>query len=119
IFSFESKADPDYMNNYYINNIETINSFCKYLEKSLKNILYAQKKIIVPTIKDIFNMPQNNLNSLLLFNDIPEKTNVSNLTKRELEMIALYVINDATARQSADYLKISKRTVDKHWENIK
>ncbi len=118
-FIFTSLLDIETMTNYYFNNLETINSFTKYIEKKIKNLLYSKRKMVLPELKMLFNLPDKQLEPLLIFNDLPQPSKFTHLTTRELEMISLYVNQSATAKETAVVLNISIRTVEKHWENIR
>lgn len=118
-------ANPAVMNEY-INNLEVLNKFVFYFHEKASSLIHAteQKRFLLPSehCREKIEVPHR---SQQLSKKIgAEKKNTQNksknifLTARELHCVDWY-LQGKTASEIAEILKISKRTVETHIENIK
>ncbi len=132
LYIFASTANNYSINNFYIRNIDLLKRFILYFcDKSsflLKKI--AENRIILPHKQIINNDRLNTVNitkqerERFLRNTQIDRFFIMNLdediylTKREAECVFL-MLDGQTAKQIAEYLNISYRTVETHYKNAK
>ncbi|WP_058523841.1 helix-turn-helix transcriptional regulator [Legionella birminghamensis] len=146
IYTFAARCSPLQASNFTLNNLEMLKLISEDLGKRCRKLLTRENTMILPAdfivrmnelsalhkdskmacLKDVVlgNNQAKRLQSmvndeafdfnLLPFNFISNK----DLTQKEREMIYLYYFG-FNFQRIADILDISKRTVDKHFENIK
>jgi len=99
---------------YYLSMIEAgaygfllKNSSFQEVEKAIVDVWHDKSYISIEILNNILRKPQKNI-----FKSAPE-----NLTEREAEILLL-ICNGLTNVEIADRLGLSKRTIDKHRENL-
>ena len=99
---------------YYLSMIEAgacgfllKNSSFQEVEKAIVDVWHDKSYISIEILNNILRQPQKNI-----FKSAPE-----NLTEREVEILLL-ICNGLTNVEIADRLGLSKRTIDKHRENL-
>jgi len=146
VYTFASLEDFNYANNFTLNNLDMFKLISLDLAKRCRrlltkdNLLVLPKTFIIqmnelnviqpqnttPDLKDII-LKSKNIDDLFHtasddvfdFNKLPFSFMASkDLTHKEKEIIYLYY-QGFNAHRIAQILDISKRTVDKHFENIK
>lgn len=147
IYTFATYEEPNHAGNFSLNNLDILKLISQDLGRRCRKLLTKENTMILPkdfliqineiaeskkntkfiglqdiiledkrsitNLKDINNDNAFDFN-LLPFNFITHKE----LTHKEREMIYLYYFG-FNFHRIADILEISKRTVDKHFENIK
>lgn len=113
IFCFYGSSSNYKLNNFYINNIARLRTFCNdFLTKSAKIIQMGHKnKLIIP---QAYNPISHQSKRLLKEN----KPNTRLLSEKELRCIELSA-KGLFAQEIAEALFISKRTVESHLANAK
>lgn len=118
-FLFHSSKDKIDIINYYINHLKELESFTIYFKnKAAKLITHVENNKIVKPWRQVYT--QNHRLTPPTKDHRPLNYLYLNkgLTKRELK-IAHYLLLGKSARECSDALYISKRTVERHIENIK
>lgn len=134
-FSFHFGNDHDRLEFNYIDNLDLIKEFTRYFFKRFKVIinklfkmedLYSikvdkQKFDQVVENSSVVKNSERNQFSIWLHNSFVNQNKFSSndITKRESEILYLTSANNFTSKQVAQELNISKRTVDRHFENIR
>lgn len=140
-FYFFSSSKNNYnIINFYINNLDILKRFILYFKEQSHDLIKKSEKNRIITQNILQYRPHNEekiLDSVLSQSEIQElkfafnqETSIKNqnsivrklekyqLTEREIDVIN-YLTKGKTAKQTARYLIISNRTVEKHLENIK
>ncbi|EKD72208.1 MAG: transcription regulator [uncultured bacterium] len=114
-YCFGSTPDNEKINNFYINNIDVLENFYKdFRDKSDKQNLIHNKIQLSESM-------QLNFNSKLvskLNNQDPMLQIMKHITKREKEVLS-QLCRGRSAREIADHLGLSRRTVEHYLETIK
>lgn len=147
VYTFATSENPVYASNYIFNNLDVLNLISRDLSTRCRRLLTKDNMLILPKdfiieMNELYaNRNQTevaNLKEILLqskdsscslfekitdtvfdFNKLPFSFLASKeLTHREKEIIYLYY-QDFNAHRIADILDLSKRTIDKHFDNIK
>lgn len=130
VYFFSAPMSHEFINQFYCNNIDMLNAFISYFKEKLHE---KGGLLRIPQTKIIINKDNKNLLKLslsisqrkelyetirknkLLVSESPE---MKYLTLRELEVIS-GLLQGYSALQTAQMLKISKRTAEEHINNIK
>lgn len=132
LYIFASTRDNERINNFYVRNIDLLKRFILYFNDKGSALLKqaSENKIYLPEKQSINNKKLNRINiSEKKRREFFEKTNIERffilnqdktlyLTKREADCIA-YMLDGATAKQTAKALGISYRTVESHFYQVK
>lgn len=133
LYIFAATRDNHSINNFYVRNIDLFKRFILYfndkasnlIKKAAGNKIYLPEKQIVTSSRKLKNIDisqktrsdffkMTNIDRFFLFN---QDENLY-LTKREAECVT-YMIDGATAKQTAKILGISFRTVESYIQQIK
>ncbi|KTC86814.1 helix-turn-helix transcriptional regulator [Legionella brunensis] len=125
LFSFDAPIEKNDINHMYLNNLETFKKFNNYFEDRITFIREdLQKSHILETqlseFIDLFNvsLKQKDLVNQALSTDFyPSETKIQ-LTPREKEILFWY-IRGKTSDETAKLLNISRRTIERHFENLR
>jgi LuxR family quorum-sensing system transcriptional regulator SolR len=128
-WQFGTYAGNDNILNFYLNNQELLKSFCTYFEKTHIELLNLshENKYKIEFIENIITDTDNNFLYPYDINDIKNtisqlrlenNSSLSLLTNREKECLKLVGLGK-TAEEVAIILNTSKRTVEKHIQNMK
>jgi len=132
LYIFASTRDNNYINNFYVRNVDLFQRFILYfndkgsnlLKKSEKNKIYLpEKQLITPDrinsirVDDQQKKQFYDKTKIRRFFLLNEESDVY-LTKREAECSA-YLIDGASAKQTAKAIGTSFRTIQGYIENIK
>lgn len=147
VYTFATLENPVYANNYALNNLDILKIISQDLSVRCRRLLTKDNMLILPndfiiqmnelqeihsktdslSLKDIIMKSKDTACTLFEkvsddvfdFNKLPFSFLASKeLTHREKEIIYLYY-QDFNAHRIAEILDLSKRTVDKHFDNIK
>ena len=147
IYTFSTNYDPAYSNNYVLNNLDILKIISLDLASRCRRLLTKENTLILPKnlviqMNELYesnktiqssNLKDNILKSkesipalqkmisdnVFDFNKLPFSfLGSKDITHREKEIIYLYY-QDFNAHRIAEILDLSKRTVDKNFENIK
>jgi len=132
LYIFAATRNNYTINNFYVRNIDLLKRFILYftdsalslIKKASKNKIYLpEKQFIHPRKVMMPNMGVEKRSDFLRKTQIKRfyfinQENDLYLTKREAECVA-HMLNGATAKQTAQLLNISFRTVESHLQKIK
>lgn len=147
IYTFATLENPLYANNYILNNLEILKTISDDLSIRCRRLLTKDNTLILPNDlviqinelnsapnqTNVVNLKDNMCKSLARNSTLFEKINDNifdynrlpfsflacrDLTHREKEMIYLYY-QGFSIHRIAEILDLSRRTVDKHFENIR
>lgn len=108
--------------NFLLRNMDLIELFTDYFRDAASKIITDAEKspIILPFVEqsDTLTMPTDAQIRAAFTNDIKKLTQKKQLSQRELDCI-YYSSLDMTAKQVAEQLLISPKTVERHLENAK
>ena len=123
-FAFYTPKSQAYAINSYLNNRDQLGRFCKYFHRrAIQLIQNADKEKLISPWRDKHTgmvLPENDqtLENKDLQLPVQHVHQTNALTPRQIE-IADLLCEGISAKQMASLLFISKRTVEKHIENIK
>lgn len=124
IYHFATRPSELSANQMYLENLQNLKLFIRYFQdkiscqKSLKDS-YTNKTIQLVPSKGTYNTEKPILNNDQSFlQQIDYYSKCSALTKREDECLHLW-LKGYKAKEIADFMELSYRTVQKHLENIK
>lgn len=131
LYIFASTRNNEVINNFYVRNIDLFKRFILYFNDKGYSLLKkaSENRIYLPEQQYINNKMNRIDLGLKMRQEFFNKTNIERffilnqegnlyLTKREAECIA-YMIDGATAKQTAKFLGISFRTVESHFHQVK
>lgn len=123
-FAFYSPKSHAFAINSYLNNRDQLGHFCKYFRRRASQLIQDadKQKLISPWRDKDTGMILPNHNQVLANKDslftAADTQGINTLTPRQTE-IADLLCEGISTKQIASILFISKRTVEKHLENIK
>lgn len=131
-YFFSGSAKTTWLNHFYLNNIDLLEKFIIYfkdsasylLKKAEKNRIWIPRSSVNETSKldltcdNFFNLRNEFLQAINLKDSLSDKEAVQQLTHREKE-VALSVLQGRTAKEISNHLVISRKTVERHIENMK
>jgi LuxR family quorum-sensing system transcriptional regulator SolR len=129
-FYFGAKPHEHFMNNFYINNMELLHQFTLYFKEKARKLITKSSayhnRILLP--KELMESSASNpeFNKIrnyshqkpLILDSVTIDKQGTKLSKREIEC-AILLTKNQTAKQIAQTLDISFRTVEVHIQNIK
>ena len=119
-FAFYTSKSDYSAPNKYLNNLEILNNFCRYFRSRAKLIIHeAERNKLIDPWRDFSeeNGIENNLIYAPHITPIIGKESVK-LTERERE-VGILLCEGRTAKESAEILCVTSKTIEKHIENIK
>jgi len=137
-FHFGSDIQNETILNFYFNNLDLLNRFISYFKEKTLTIINQAPRFQIPAATDstLLNQIQARILPLDIYNsknssieEFIQNTAMKHyyltvdnrdirLSKREVDCLRLLTLDD-TAEANADQLFISRRTVEKHINNIK
>ena len=128
-YYFATKKENNTINGFYLNNIDLFENFILYFKEKAHKMLVkiAENKFFFPNSNDksILAKPENSkicpLNEVYKTYKRINNDNITLnkfLTAKELSCLK-HVIQGLSAKETAQLMNISNRTVEKHIENIK
>lgn len=125
-------ADPrnKQMIDFYINNLELIKSFTEYFHEQSNDLMKKAKNNLItlkPTFKKISQMHEiyKRIDSSCIKQLFPKKIHINkpisqsvHLSPREMSCIK-YLLKGKTAKEIANHLNLSYRTIEYYLENIR
>ncbi|RDI41321.1 Regulatory protein SdiA [Aquicella lusitana] len=130
LYSYDAPLERQDVNHTYINNLDIFKKFNGYFDNKIaairknlcKNKIEKTKRcefnqLIKLSIEQQENAEQFNLTDLCLMQSRETKKSVL-MTPREKEILFWY-IKGKTAEETASILKISRRTIERHFENMR
>ncbi|KTD17254.1 Response regulator containing a CheY-like receiver domain and an HTH DNA-binding domain protein [Legionella jordanis] len=124
LYSFEAPLQRPDINQIYLNNLDVFKRFNMYFENKLSFIREGIHKNYIANSRhseflDLLNAPiqQNNRIVCEWENEFHNENEVQ-ITPREKEILMWY-LKGKTAEETARLLKISRRTIERHFENLR
>lgn len=124
IYAFEGHLSDLYLNHMYLNNIDLLYKFTRYIDQKLQPIKKAlppnsypiQEEMHLYTEQEPLNAIANKANLLSSFKS--SEIVGPKPTAREMEII-MWNLKGKTAEETASIMGISRRTVEKHFEKLR
>lgn len=124
IYAFEGRLSDPYLNHIYLNNIDLLHKFTRYIDQKIYPIKKALQPDYYPVQEEMHFYKEieptdaitNKANLLSLF----KSTDMTGPkpTAREMEII-MWNLKGKTAEETASIMGISRRTVEKHFEKLR
>lgn len=121
VWFFATDKNNTEMVNFYFNRLNVLQDFMKYFTKSASSLLIPESNNLIRTELNLTNqkhVEEMRIKKFLREIGKSEKTSTYPLSSRELECIQ-HIIMGKSAKETAQCLNISFRTVEAHLNNIK
>jgi DNA-binding CsgD family transcriptional regulator len=129
IFSYGGHKNDVNINKRYLKNVDLFNQFCAYYYKRMLPVILNTERVVlsdgyISNFKKMmmqFNIKKETLESIRVQDKVIKvKQDIKklNITKREQQIIAEYM-QGLNSKKTADKLFVSKKTVERHFENIR
>jgi len=119
LFTFATKQDHPAVNNQLLHKYSTLKEFSHYIQARFQNFLHNTKKFKVTNqdlprlVEQLSKYTPNHYPNHAISPQLPVK-----LTTREREVIH-WCINGKSADETAQIIGIAKKTVERHFENLR
>lgn len=123
LYSFDAPLEKQDINHVYLNNVEIFKKFNIYFDEKIAPVKNELIKCQIDSdnhaecIGLINSFLENNLLETTFRGDF-DKNNYIQLTPREKEIL-LWFVKGKTSDETASLLNISRRTVERHFENLR
>ncbi len=125
LYSFDAPLNKNDINHIYLNNLDVFKKFNSYFEDRItfiRNDLYKAhlQSTQPPEFTDLFvsSLKQSEMIESSPLSDFYASDNKIQITPREREILFWY-IKGKTSDETARLLNISRRTIDRHFENLR